>query len=207
VVQWAAVALIHPAPGMWPPDDTLLAAWRDLVADPTCAGSFAELVLSPLNADLARAFPKSHHHDLTTAAEDALLAFFRRPAAYDPARRPLRAYLRVIARRRFANLLDREKKHRSGRIPWDAIELDLPDRNDPEDDLAFADHPRLREVIDSLPEADRRVFDLMLDGERDTAVFAAALGITDRPADEQFAEVKKAKDRIKARLKRAGGEP
>lgn len=192
---------------MWPPDDTLLAAWRDLAADPTYAGAFAALALPALTAELARLFPRLHPHDVETAAGDALLAFFRRPHAYDPDRLPLPAYLRLIGRRRVANCLAREKRHRDGRIPWDSVELDLPDRNDPEEDLAFADHPRLRAVIDALPEADRRVFDLMLAGERDTAVFAAALGIGDLPAGEQFAAVKKAKDRIKARLKRAGGDP
>ena len=42
---------------MWPPDDELLTAWQRLVADPAAAGPFAELVLRPLEADLARQFP------------------------------------------------------------------------------------------------------------------------------------------------------
>src|SRR5204862_6197783 len=126
---------------------------------------------------------------------------------YEPSRLPLPAFLRMIARRRLLNLRDKEKRHQAGRIPWATVELDLPDRKDSEGELAFAEHPRLREVIDSLSEADRRVFDLMLDGERDTAVFAAALGVSDRPSEEQFDVVKRAKDRNKARLKRAGGGP
>ena len=192
---------------MWPPDDALLAAWRDLAADPTAPGAFAELVLPALTADLARFFPRLHPHDAETAGEDALLAFLRRPQAYDPARLPLPAYLLMIARRRLLNLRDKEKRHRTNRIPWDAVELGLPERKGSGDELSFADLPRLREVIDSFSDADRRAFDLMLDGERDTAVFAAALGVSDLPVDEQFAAVKKAKDRIKARLKRAGGGP
>jgi hypothetical protein len=44
-------------------------------------------------------------------------------------------------------------------------------------------------------------------GERSTAVFAAAMGLADRPKDEQQREVKRMKDCLKQRLKRAGGGP
>ena len=73
----------------------------------------------------------------------------------------------------------------------------------PVDDYAA----QLRRAMKALPATDRRVFDLMFIGERDTAVFAYALGLTERPPGEQFDAVKRAKDRIKARLKRAGGDP
>ena len=43
----------------------------------------------------------------------------------------------------------------------------------------------------------------LLRGERADRVFAAALGIADRPAAELQAEVKRVKDRIRARLRRA----
>jgi hypothetical protein len=53
-------------------------------------------------------------------------------------------------------------------------------------------------------EVDRRVLRLMVDGERRTAVFAAVLGLDGQPAEAQRREVKRAKDRIKKRLERAG---
>lgn len=190
----------------WPPDDELLAAWRVLVADPTTAGEFMRLTLRPLAEMLAAWQPRADPHVIETAAGDALLAFLRRPAAYDPGRRPLPVYLRVIARRRLFSELKREGRHHSGRIPWDAVELHQSDRNDPvDDDLPSLDSPALQAVITGLWDVERRVFDLLMDGERDTPIFAAAMGLTDLPADEQEVEVKRAKDRIKARLKRARG--
>jgi DNA-directed RNA polymerase specialized sigma24 family protein len=190
----------------WPPDDQLLDAWRALVADPTTAGEFMSLSLRPLAEGLARWWRSADPDTVESAAADALLAFARRPSAYDPSRSPLPAYLRRIARCRLINLLKSEGRHQSGRIPWDSVELHLSDGNDPvDDDLPSFDSPALQAVIAGFSDVERRAFELMADGERDTPVFAAAMGLTGRPADEQEAEVKRAKDRIKARLKRAGG--
>ena len=189
---------------MWPPDDDLCNAWRRLVADPDTAGAFAELVLPPIEADLSRQFRKAGPHDITAAADWTVAAFLRKPAAYDPARGPLSAVLRLAARRDLINLIGSEGRHHDGRIPWDGVELAHPAGNTPEEGESLADHPELLAAVEGLDGADRLVLELMLDGERDTAVFAAALGLTDLSPDEQFEAVKRAKDRVKARLKRAG---
>lgn len=191
---------------MWPPDDNLCDAWRRLVVDPDTAGAFAALVLPPIEADLARQFGRLRPHpdDVTTAADWAVAAFLRNPTAYDPARGPLPAFLRLAARRDLINLLKGEERRRRGRIPWDGVELTHPAGNGTEEGESLADHPELLAAVEGLDEADRAVLELMLDGERDTAAFAAALGLTDLPPDEQFEMVKRAKDRVKARLKRAG---
>lgn len=189
---------------MWPTDDVLLDAWRRLAADPDTAGAFAELVLRPLEADLVRQFPGVHPDQLTDAVDTAVLALVRNPAAYDPARGPLPGFLRMAARRDLANLLRAEGRHHRGRIPWEAVELGRPAGNDTPEADSLADHPELVAAVDGLDDADRRVLELMRDGERDTPVFAAALGIADRPPGEQAAAVKRAKDRVMARLKRAG---
>lgn len=190
----------------WPPDDELLEAWRQLVADPTTAGQFMNLTLRPL-ADSLAAWRRGTDPDLIeSAVADALLAFCRRADVYDPDRRPLGVYLRVIARRRLCSQLKSEGRHHAGRIPWDTVELHPPDRNDPSgDDSPSFDSPALRAVIAGFSDVDRRVFDLILDGERDTPIFAEAMGVSALSPDDQEAEVKRAKDRVKARLKRAGG--
>jgi len=192
---------------MWPPDDELLAAWRLLVADPDTAGAFCALVLPPLEADLTRSSPTRDPADISTAADDAVLAFLRRPAAFDPLRCPLPAFLRFVAGRDLINLRDREQRHHRGRIPWAGVELTHPAGNEWEEGKRLADHPNVRAAVAALADADRRVYALMCEGARDTAVFAAELGLADRPADEQTEAVKRTKDRIKARLKRAAGEP
>ncbi len=190
---------------MWPPEEELLAAWHRLVADPDTAGAFAGMVLPPLTAYLTRYSPRADPHDLATAADEAVLALLRRPTAFDPQKGCLAAFLRMAARRDLSNLQDKERRRNCGRIPWESVELDHPDRNESEEAESLARLPAVRAVVETFSETDRRVYDLMCDGERGTAVFAAAMGISDRPADEQFAEVKRAKDRLKARLKRAGG--
>jgi RNA polymerase sigma-70 factor (ECF subfamily) len=189
----------------WPPDDELLEAWRELVADPATHGEFMQLTLRPLAEMLAAWRPSADPDLIESAAVDGLLAFFRRPAAYDPARLPLPAYLRMIARRRLINLLKSEGRHHHGRIPWDSVELHPPDRNDPVDDDSPLVSPEQQAVLDGLSEVERRVLEMVLANERRTPVFAAVLGIADRPLEEQKAEVKRAKDRIKARLNRARG--
>lgn len=190
---------------MWPTDDELLTLWQRLVADPDTAGAFATAVLPPLEAYLAGRFPRTHPDDVATAADETLLAFFHQASEYNPDRGRLAAFLRMAARRDLINLIDKERRHNRGRIPWEPVELTQPARNDGEEGERLADSPELRAAVEALPECDRHVLDLMLDGERDTAVFAAAMGLTDRPADVQADEVKRAKDRIKARLRRAGG--
>jgi DNA-directed RNA polymerase specialized sigma24 family protein len=188
---------------MWPPDDVLFDAWRLLVADPDTAGPFVGFVFPPLERDLARQFPREHPDDVTAAVDVAVVAFLKNPTAYDPARSSLPGFLRMIARRRLAHARAAEGRHRRRRFPWDCVELDYPARNEEEERPALADFPEFRAVIDSFDETDRRVYELWRDGEQATAVFAVALGIADWPSDEQAAEVKRAKDRILARLKRA----
>jgi len=194
---------------MWLPDDTLLAAWTRLIDDPDTAAAFAELVLEPLADELAWRVPPATPDEVATAAEIAVLAVIKRPERYDPARLPLPAYLLMIARRKLKTAQTAERRHHKSRIPWDSVEDRLPAQNeDGEDDGPSFDAPELRAVIAAFTPAERRALDLQRGGERRTAVFADALGIADRPAAEQEAEVKRVKDRILKRLRRAvGGAP
>ncbi len=187
----------------WPPAEALLAAWRRLIDDPDTAAEFAEAVLTPLAASLADRHRRADPDDLATAAGDAVLAFLKRPGAYDPVRLPLANYLLLIAKRRRLNRLDAERRHHAGRIPWDCVELDAAGRNDRGDFQLDFDGPELAAVVNQFPDGDRRVWQLMLGGERRTEAFADALGVTLGPG--AAAHVKRAKDRIKARLKRAAG--
>jgi len=190
---------------IWPPDDELLAAWGRLVGDPTSGTAFVSLALPPLVRALALWGKGAHADDIETAAADAVLALIKRPERYDPAKSPLPAFLLLVARRRWLNQFAAERRHRVGKIPWDDVEFALADGNEEGDDAPSFDRPEMQGVIASFSDVDRRLFDLMLGGERNTAAFAAVMGITDRPSDEQEREVKRAKDRIKARLKRAAG--
>jgi hypothetical protein len=71
------------------------------------------------------------------------------------------------------------------------------ERFDSDDRAVYA---RLRAAFPE--ERDRRVIHLMLENVRDTESYASALEIAYLPPDEQAAEVKRVKDRIKKRMRR-----
>ncbi len=187
----------------WPAPDALLGAWRRLVADPDGAAEFAEAVLTPLTASLAGRHRRADPDEVSAAAGDAVLAVLKRPAAYDPARLPLAKFLLLVAKRRLFSRFDADRKHHAGRIPWDCVELDAAGRNGGDDDSPGLDVAELAAVVAQFSDGERRVWQLMREGERRTALFADALGIAGDP--DAAAVVKRAKDRILARLKRAAG--
>ncbi len=57
-------------------------------------------------------------------------------------------------------------------------------------------------VREGLSDAESKALELLLDGERKTAVFAEALGIGHLPTTDQRAEVKRVKDKLKKRIQR-----
>jgi DNA-directed RNA polymerase specialized sigma24 family protein len=190
----------------WPTDDELLAAWRRACADPTDGAAFVDLAHRPLVQALAARRPNADPDAVYTAAADALLWFAEHPSRYDPAKSPLARFLLLVAERRLFNAFESDVRHRRRLISGELVELAPDPRNEEaDDDSPSFDAPELQPALAGLTETDRRVLELMRDGERHSAVFAALLGIGDRPADDQRHEVKKAKDRIVARLRRAAG--
>ncbi len=190
----------------WPPEEELLAAWDRLADDPTAGGAFVALAMPPLVRQLAAWRSTADPHAVESVAADVLFWLVKNPSRYDPARSPLTAFLLLVARRKLLTALASERRHQVGKIPWDDVEFALADRNEEvDDDSPSFDHPELQAVTATLSETDRRLLDLMRDGERSSIAFAAVMGIADRPIEEREREVKRAKDRIKARLKRAAG--
>ncbi|MCU0705625.1 MAG: hypothetical protein MUF18_16755 [Fimbriiglobus sp.] len=189
----------------WPSDEELLAAWARLAGDPTAVGAFVALALAPLAQQLAAWRWTADTHIVESVAVDVVLWLVKYPAKYEPDKSPLRAFLLFVARRKLLTALDREGRHHQGRIPWDDVEHAIADGNEEQDDALSFDHLDLRTVIAGFDDTDRQLFELMRAGERDTDVFAAAMGAADLPPHEQNRMVKRAKDRIKARLKRAVG--
>jgi RNA polymerase sigma-70 factor (ECF subfamily) len=177
--------------------------------DRRVTAEIAEAFLPPLVKALTRKFstlPDSHQ--IQMAATDALMAYFRQPEKFDPARSSLIAYLYLIARRDLLNFLDREKKF----VALDlaaaeyevtaAISADHPADN-PEARLLEAASPVVRLMLEKVTDpVDRELVRLMMEGERETSAYAAVLGIEACPLDDQAAIVKKHKDRLKKRLRR-----
>lgn len=199
----------------WPDTDTAQQLHGQLgTDDPVAPSRFAETFLDPLAEWLLRTNPQVDSHLCETAAEDAIISMLRSPGQYDPARGPLDSYLRMAARGDLRNLLEKERRHASRSTDLEPVELHGGGRNveyeecfDAVEDFDAEDSEWLMVVRESIMRTftpqERHALQLLIDGERKTAAFAAALGITHLPELEQRREVKLAKDRIKKRLQRA----
>jgi hypothetical protein len=188
---------------------------RLLAGDRAATSELAEAYLQPLIDQLAQADPRAPEDFRQTAAEDAVLALLRNPASYDPTRRELFSYLCMSAHGDLLNGLRKEARHRRGRPGLRRVELPPDDGNylgredDPSLRLCEAEareappDPAVAAVFASATPEERRVLELKLEGERSTAVIAAAIGLGDRPPAEQKAEVRRLVNRVDARLRRA----
>jgi RNA polymerase sigma-70 factor (ECF subfamily) len=193
---------------------------RRLRADDAVAP--AELCLAYLD-DLARwltaRHPRADPHDCQTAAADALLALIKNPAAYKPVLRSLRGYLQMAATGDLLNLLASARRHTGRSRSFEDVEHSseagklVQEDGDPAEIVAHREDeapaviglPVLpSDVQAALTEEEQQVRELMWLRERKTTAYAAVLHIADRPIEEQRREVKRVKDRINMRLKRAG---
>jgi hypothetical protein len=185
--------------------------------DVTAPVDLMTVFLEPLIAWLRR------HNDTSVpdefcvdAAEDALMNLAKTPRSFDPARgKRLWAYLQMSAQGDLRNALQQESRRRRKEKSLEAVELAGEDgkylgrEDDPALSLQIREESEqaIQQVVgpvrDGLSEAESRAFDLLLEGERKTAAFAAAMGIEHLPKEEQEAEVKRTKDKLKKRIERA----
>ena len=178
--------------------------------DITASAEIAELLLPLVVRSLQRRYPSLHDpHLAETAADDAVLSYLRRPEQFDPSQLPLDRYLVMSARGDLLNLL---RKDRS-KGPVEIVELDHPDREyeadirdeslGAEEQVLMQESPVWPMLAQLLPNpADREMALLILENVRDTTEYARILGIGGRVTEEQEAEVKRHKDRIKKVLRR-----
>jgi hypothetical protein len=178
--------------------------------DVTAPAEFCERYLPRLLADLRWVPPGVRdEHLITDVAIQTTLNFVRNPARYDPARLGLIAYLRMDAAGDIRNLLKSERQRAARLAPLEAVELGSAARKDIEETRDLPDGVTedllVRLIHERLPDPrDREAVALMLDGVRETAVYARVFGITHLPTDEQRKEVKRRKDRLDKVLKRLG---
>jgi hypothetical protein len=185
--------------------------------DPVATAELATAFLEPLIANLRCYHPKIDDAIRVQAAADAILALLRNPAScrQDAS---LWDYLRMSAKWDLVNAVDSETTHRLRLVSFDSVEhdvsrrnglreeLDAPTRLALLEELEIADATILAAVRQRLTDAECLVLDRMLEGERRTEVFAALLGIGDRPPAEQRMVVKRLKDKIDVRLRRSREE-
>jgi hypothetical protein len=192
---------------------------RLLDDDPVAPAEVAGTYLRPLIAWLKkRNSSQVPEHFVEEAAGEAIVSLTKNPRSFDPLRsraeRPLFSYLTLSAQRDLQNLLKKEEAHWRGRESLESVELSplarkhLSEDKDPSlplqlrEEAEKANREVLSRVKDGLGEEEVRVLDLMLDGERKTAVFAQALGKGHLPKKDQKVEVKRIKDMLKKRIER-----
>jgi hypothetical protein len=201
------------------PEEELLLHRRLLDGDPTATADLAKQYLAVLIRWLAKRNDKSIFPQLIEeAAEDSLLSLMKNPKSFVPARsrarQPLFAYLCWSAQGDLQNILQREGRQTEGQRSLDSVEQSpeawkyLGSREDPSlvlqirEELERGQQTILAPARDGLSKEEQQAMDLMLRGERKTAVFARVLNIEHLSKPEQRDEVNRVKDKLKHRIKR-----
>lgn len=174
--------------------------------DPTASSRVFTVLLDPLIDWLSfRWRNKRDAERVRDFAIDSIIGYLESPERYDPARASLLTYLRLDAHGDLLNDHDRRQRQR-GRLQETTFELEDEIRNSFTDEYpSDREEPELKlvDVREALPdERDRRAVFLMMEGERSTEAFAEVWELADLPARQQAADVKRNKDRVKARLRR-----
>jgi RNA polymerase sigma factor (sigma-70 family) len=142
-------------------------------------------------------------------AIDAIIGHIQKPAAFDPEKSSLWTYLCMIAERNAVDFV-RQRALREGLLEKHRHEIELwqVDTNTGTEEVEWKRDAKriMREHGAKLVQTDgeRRVLDLMLEGERAVTVYAEALGLD--PSADVAIEVKRIKDRITLRMRTLGHE-
>ena len=163
---------------------------------------------------LKKYYPKVVSIDLETIYEsvtDAFISYNKYPERYDPERMTLFDYLKMLSEGDMKNIIERKinRKKKEGI----KVELNEEIRNsrsqeivNPEDELITFEikhlhEKQLRKLFGA--KLDYEIAKLVIDGVRETTPYAEILGAENLEKSEREAEVKRAKDRVKIRIKRA----
>lgn len=189
---------------------------RALAGSPSLSGELWERWHGHLLAELRPKFRGLEATEVSDAVTDVILAYVEHPTQYQPDKLPLERYLRMAAHGDLLNLAEK-KGRRPTIIAFDPVAHDRPVRNsmqeaEQREAQRDANLPAgvqwetvMRALRDLIPDpVEREVIELMAEGERDSARFAALLGCATLAPAEQRKRVKQTKDRLRLRLKRAG---
>jgi hypothetical protein len=188
----------------WPEQDTLLALVRRLPADPAAPAEFLAAVYQPLIRDVQATHRSEDPARIADVVSDLLLDFVQRSEQYRSEGLSVRSYLLMAARGDVKNAQAKDARQKCREIPLESVAEPAADGKEEDDDIrAWLADPRVAVVITGFDPVERAIWELMLSGNRATAAYAPALGLVDRPVAEQERAVKRVKDRIVKRLKRA----
>jgi RNA polymerase sigma-70 factor, ECF subfamily len=189
---------------------------RILKGDVTAFAELCELALPHLVLFLRSKFSYVENDEQETVAIDCLLKYNANPAQFRTGGIALFAYLRMSARYDMLNAMDQRNRREGRLVSLDSLNgnSDVPGQED------FTEQVHLDEMLQeytslsfdeilsiiqaNLDATEKKVFWLMLEGERSTQRFAEVLGITHLDEQEQRDETKRVKDRLMKKLRRLG---
>lgn len=178
-----------------------LASGKSSTAD-DLAGRLLFRLISPLLRQYSAADPDVIWDSVT----ETILNYLRDPGMFDPSHgTPLDVFLSHCARRNITDKLRSEARRRKRETNFyclfenNFVELgDSAANIEMETEIDFA-----RDLGTALKSPlDRKIFELCVNGERSTEVFADVLGVSELPIEEQRRAVKRAKDRILKMVRR-----
>jgi DNA-directed RNA polymerase specialized sigma24 family protein len=166
----------------------------DVTAPARIAEFFLPLIINRLKSK------KIDQEIVDTAVADALLSYFKNPAQYDPSKLPLGKFLLMSARGDLKNMLSRREKEVERFGFTESVELG----SSSSEQTVEKTKDKLPAILNVLEnETDKQIVSLMAEGVRETAAYAAVLGISNVPPQEQAKIVKRNKDRVIKLLQRS----
>jgi RNA polymerase sigma-70 factor (ECF subfamily) len=179
---------------------------RVLRRDPVASVDVFQVFMPPIIAALSRKRGRPPE-DIYDSVIDVLISYLRNPERFIAQKGRLSTYLtqaarkQVLDRHRSAEARRRREQEFGGTFelramaPKESLEISVEAR------LAVRRLERYK-----LPEEDRALLELVLEGERSTLVMAEAIGKASLPEDDRKREVKRHRDRLMKRLARFGKE-
>lgn len=182
---------------------------RLISGDPTASAEIADTYLPRLFRKLRGAFQRLRDETyIQDAAIDAVMDYIQHPAKYDPEKSSLITYLFMSARGDLLNALDKSKRISIRTVALDSDSRNIVDRTiSPASgliqDVEWKTMKQKAYKIIKDPN-DRRLVDLIAEGERTTASYVEILGLNTLGSKEQRQIVKRHKDRLNKLLQRHG---
>lgn len=195
----------------WPTPDEEVALLRKLINHRASAvGELLVAFVAPLFDWLAAAHPRSDEQFREDAAVDAIASLAKRPESYQPeCGKSLGDYLKMSASGDLKNLLDKERRRAAKRnSEFDVALLEYRGNEigmemELKEEAERLEATVLAIVKDGLMPEELAGLDLLVDGAKKTEAFAPVLKLDHLPPEEREAAVKRFKDKIKVRIKRA----
>jgi hypothetical protein len=174
--------------------------------DPTAWSLVFTTLLDPLVDWLGFRWPdRRGSEQLHDFAVDSIMSYLQTPGRYDPTKSSLLSYLCMDAHGDLLNehaclRRNREAEHQVAVEVSEQQRKGAIDQYPSDRELPLITLTQIRETFPD--EQDRQAVLLLIAGERATKAFAEVWDLADLPSHEQFAAVKRNKDRVKAGIRR-----